>query len=333
MLICFQKSTGIKLWIPDPAQDNSHLLRASPSSSISSRLDPFDFSKTGTPDTDMTNFDFEDEMIYESEDVDDIEAETVDALMIRGAALYDAGCFDEAQKPLKAALQKTQQLSPKRRDVSKMTDMKVMLATCSYQLENLDEAAARLYAITQMLATDDEDKHTAAIRRFQVTHLLAEVLLLKGCLKAALSFCLKAIGGRKRILGETDSLYYESLHLASQIYRELGSPFEAAVFHDRIPLSVADKLIPVRDKFAASRPEELGVHSSRESDQGLIVHEMSNPTMTETKLLELLGSDPDYSNLPPEYDSATMSRQSGHDVKTASIVSVELLSMSRHKSC
>ena len=185
----------------------------------------------------------------EESDTDlDIEFEEVKGFFTVGIEEFDQKNYPEAQSYLQQGVQLAEKLTLKRRQLVKLADIKLKIATCFYHSPNLKEAEVRLRAIAHERIHEYETKE-GAIRRCDASHLLAGVLLRQGRYSDALEFCRQSVTGRWRVLGKDHLDSYESVSLMSQIFEANGQYQHAKVYWKMIPADVASKLVKVKDEF------------------------------------------------------------------------------------
>jgi len=185
----------------------------------------------------------------EESDTDfDIEFEEVKGFFTEGIEEFNQKNYTEAQSYLQQGVQLAEKPTLKRRQLVKLADIKLKIATCFYHSPNLKEAEARLRAIAHERIHEYETKE-GAIRRCDASHLLAGVLLRQGRYSDAEEFCSQSATGRARVLGKDHLDTYESLSLMSQIFEANGQKLRAKVYWKMIPADVASKLVKVKDEF------------------------------------------------------------------------------------
>jgi len=227
-------------WIPKPTIHEEHDGR--------STTLPLSDGYAVSPTTALTDYSASNAGEAESDSDGDFESEVVEASFARGIKRFNDGDFADAQSILQRGLQLAEKLPLERRQPARIAEVKLIIATCVYHSPNLDEAEARLLAITQEKIHEDVTNE-GAIRRCQASHLLAGVLFRQGRNSLAKSFCRKALIGRRRVLGKNHTSYYESLCLLSQICEADGQQEDAETYWAMIPDEVASKLVKMKDKF------------------------------------------------------------------------------------
>ena len=108
--------------------------------------------------------------------------------------------------------------------------VKVMevLALSYVQHQKLDEAETLLLELCNSHGEDD-------LQKLGAMHLLASVKLRKAEFEVAEHWCIRAMNGRKLILGQQHVLFYVSLNLLSRIYEEQGDLVESEGYKSLLP--------------------------------------------------------------------------------------------------
>ncbi|KIM94695.1 hypothetical protein OIDMADRAFT_34708 [Oidiodendron maius Zn] len=214
--------------------------------------------------------------VLESEE--DLQSEKVQKSFSVGKGKFDDGNFAEAQLYFQKCLELAEGLPLKRREPAQIVESKLMIATCIYHSANISDAERILIPIIEEKIHENITDEGAK-RRCQASHLLASILLRQGKYSLAMSFCKRALLGRRRVLWKGHISYYETLGLLSQIYESNGEQVDAEVLWAMIPEEVASTIVKVMDQ----KPRELQIPMTPPSPQG-----GSSPTLSSSPKDEIL---------------------------------------------
>lgn len=202
-------------------------------------------SKSKTPSDQESQVREQQSFLFENEDFsdDDIYMEAAQSATEKGTRASDSADYATAYAYLSEALGIIKTLPDNQRDLCNVWNVQFMLGVAAFHARSAKEAEIALKEVLDKAPkfADLDDQIKSQI--YETAHLLAQVQVTLGDLEKATNYCDYALKGRRKVLGKTSALSYESVGLMARIFELQGNSLRAEFLNSMIPLTERARLV------------------------------------------------------------------------------------------
>jgi sentrin-specific protease 8 len=189
--------------------------------------------------------------LYSDTGDDDLYVEAAQNATKTGRAFFEQGDFLSAFAYFSEALRMAKDLSTKQQQSCDVWSLRFMHGVAAFNSRTPVDSEPTLQDVLANAPEVALQTRSVRLQIFETVHLLAQVEVKLSNLEKALSYCEFALKGRRRVLGKTNELSYESVSLIVRILELQDNPIRAESYLCMVP---EDRKADVLAKFRRLSP-------------------------------------------------------------------------------